>query len=185
VTPWAQATVCSAVERGENWEDLERGRYRDAERWLAEAEAQLEHHDTFATVSCIRALGVGIAYFTGDALGAGRSWKRPGQRSRGALPASRGGRCINDCDYGRYTTVRADERDHWRFTWHMCSLSAKVWPRPAPESGVSCDPLTTNFRCPSSCDTVRATRSRSQACDHVCSVRRCVPANDRQTSHAI
>jgi hypothetical protein len=85
VTPWAQATVCSAVERRENWEDLERGRYRDAERWLAEAEAQLEHHDTFATVSCIRALGVGIAYFTGDALGAGRSWTASGQRSRGAL----------------------------------------------------------------------------------------------------
>jgi DNA-binding CsgD family transcriptional regulator len=46
---------------------MERGRYRDAERWLAEAEAQLEHHDTFATVSCIHALQVGIAYFTGDA----------------------------------------------------------------------------------------------------------------------
>ena len=38
---------------------MERGRYRDAERWLAEAEAQLEHHDTFATVSCIRALKSG------------------------------------------------------------------------------------------------------------------------------
>jgi DNA-binding CsgD family transcriptional regulator len=49
---------------------MERGRYRDAERWLTEAEAQLEHHDTFATVSCIRALGVGIAYFKGDAAGA-------------------------------------------------------------------------------------------------------------------
>jgi DNA-binding CsgD family transcriptional regulator len=45
---------------------MERGRYRDAEQWLVEAEAQLEHHDTFATVSCILALGVGIAYFTGD-----------------------------------------------------------------------------------------------------------------------
>ena len=45
---------------------VERGRYRDAQRWLTEAETQLEHHDTFATVSCIRALGVGIAYFTGD-----------------------------------------------------------------------------------------------------------------------
>jgi DNA-binding CsgD family transcriptional regulator len=45
---------------------MERGRYRDAQRWLAEAEVQLEHHDTFATVCCIRALRVGIAYFTGD-----------------------------------------------------------------------------------------------------------------------
>jgi DNA-binding CsgD family transcriptional regulator len=49
---------------------VERGRYRDAQRWLAEAEAQLEHHDTFATVSCVRALQVGIAYFTGDGAGA-------------------------------------------------------------------------------------------------------------------
>ncbi|MBV9747679.1 MAG: helix-turn-helix transcriptional regulator [Acetobacteraceae bacterium] len=42
------------------------GRYRDAERWLAEAEVQLEHHDTFDTVTLIRALEVGIACFTGD-----------------------------------------------------------------------------------------------------------------------
>jgi DNA-binding CsgD family transcriptional regulator/tetratricopeptide (TPR) repeat protein len=49
---------------------IEQGRYRDAARWLSEAETQLEYHDTFATVSCIRALGVGVAYFTGDAAGA-------------------------------------------------------------------------------------------------------------------
>jgi DNA-binding CsgD family transcriptional regulator len=49
---------------------MERGCYRDAGRWLAEAETQLEYHDTFATVSCIRALGVGIAYFRGDTAGA-------------------------------------------------------------------------------------------------------------------
>ena len=46
------------------------GRYRDAERWLAEAEVQLEHHDTFDTVTLIRALEVGIACFTGDPAGA-------------------------------------------------------------------------------------------------------------------
>ncbi|MFZ0974961.1 MAG: helix-turn-helix transcriptional regulator [Solirubrobacteraceae bacterium] len=42
------------------------GRYRDAERWLAEAEVQLEHHDTFDTITSIRALEAGIACFTGD-----------------------------------------------------------------------------------------------------------------------
>ena len=42
------------------------GRYRDAERWLAEAEVQLEHHDTFDIVTAIRALEVGIACFTRD-----------------------------------------------------------------------------------------------------------------------
>jgi DNA-binding CsgD family transcriptional regulator len=42
------------------------GRYRAAERWLAEAEVQLEHHDTFDTITAIRGLEVGIASFTGD-----------------------------------------------------------------------------------------------------------------------
>ncbi len=49
---------------------VERARYRDAQRWLAEAEAHLERHDNFATVSCIGALRVGIAYFMGDGAGA-------------------------------------------------------------------------------------------------------------------
>jgi DNA-binding NarL/FixJ family response regulator len=42
------------------------GRYRDAERWLAEAEVQLEQHDTFDSITSIRALEAGIACFTGD-----------------------------------------------------------------------------------------------------------------------
>jgi DNA-binding NarL/FixJ family response regulator len=60
------------------------GRYRDAERWLAEAEVQLERHDTFDTVTLIRALEVGIACFTEDpaaARGALASMrKRAGER---------------------------------------------------------------------------------------------------------
>ena len=46
--------------------DFHGGRYRDAERWLAEAEVQLEHHDTFDTITAIRGLEAGIACFTGD-----------------------------------------------------------------------------------------------------------------------
>ncbi len=46
--------------------DFQAGRYRDAERWLAEAEVQLEHHDTFDTITAIRGLEAGIACFTGD-----------------------------------------------------------------------------------------------------------------------
>jgi DNA-binding NarL/FixJ family response regulator len=42
------------------------GRYRDAERWLGEAEVQLEHHDTFDTITSIRALETGIACLTRD-----------------------------------------------------------------------------------------------------------------------
>jgi DNA-binding CsgD family transcriptional regulator len=49
---------------------VERGRYRDAQRWLAEAEAEVQHHDTFNTVFCVRALQVGIGYATGDLVGA-------------------------------------------------------------------------------------------------------------------
>jgi DNA-binding NarL/FixJ family response regulator len=43
-----------------------RGRYRDAERWLAEAEGHFERQDPFGTVFSVRALEVGIALFTGD-----------------------------------------------------------------------------------------------------------------------
>jgi DNA-binding CsgD family transcriptional regulator len=45
---------------------MERGRYRDADRWLAEAEAYFQHHDAFDVICWIRTLQVGIAYFTGD-----------------------------------------------------------------------------------------------------------------------
>jgi DNA-binding CsgD family transcriptional regulator len=43
-----------------------RARYRDAERWLAEAEGHFEHQDAFGTTFSVRALEVGIGMFTGD-----------------------------------------------------------------------------------------------------------------------
>jgi DNA-binding NarL/FixJ family response regulator len=46
--------------------DLHAGRYRDSARWLVESETQFEHHDTFDTLTTIRALQVGLACFTGD-----------------------------------------------------------------------------------------------------------------------
>lgn len=46
--------------------ETERGRYRDADRWFVEAETQLEHQDTYDTISLLRAMQVGIGYFTGD-----------------------------------------------------------------------------------------------------------------------
>jgi hypothetical protein len=67
-----------AAVRGENHEaaglaartlgalDLHRGRYRDAERWLDEAEFRLEEHDSLGGASCVYALQVGVACFTGD-----------------------------------------------------------------------------------------------------------------------
>jgi hypothetical protein len=42
------------------------GRYRDAARWLTEAELNFEHQDTFGSLLHIRVLQLGIAYFTGD-----------------------------------------------------------------------------------------------------------------------
>ena len=41
--------------------EMTRGRYREAERWLAEADAQFERQDAFGNVLSIRALRVGIA----------------------------------------------------------------------------------------------------------------------------
>ena len=46
--------------------DLHGGRYRDAERWFAEAELQLEDHDSLGGLVCVYALQVGVACFTGD-----------------------------------------------------------------------------------------------------------------------
>ena len=46
--------------------EIHRGRYRDAERWLAEAEAQFERHDVFDVTCWVHALQVEIAYFSGD-----------------------------------------------------------------------------------------------------------------------
>jgi DNA-binding CsgD family transcriptional regulator len=46
--------------------DMARGRYRDARRWLAEADGHFEEQDAFGTVFSLRALDVGVAFFTGD-----------------------------------------------------------------------------------------------------------------------
>ena len=43
-----------------------RGRYRDAERWVAEADGHFTRQDAFATALSVRALAVGIGLFTGD-----------------------------------------------------------------------------------------------------------------------
>jgi DNA-binding CsgD family transcriptional regulator len=42
------------------------GKYRDAARWLAEAELQFEHRDTFGALMIARAFQVGVACSTGD-----------------------------------------------------------------------------------------------------------------------
>jgi DNA-binding NarL/FixJ family response regulator len=46
--------------------EIQGGRYRAADRWLAEAEAQFERHDAFDVTCWLRALQVEIAYFSGD-----------------------------------------------------------------------------------------------------------------------
>jgi DNA-binding CsgD family transcriptional regulator/type II secretory pathway predicted ATPase ExeA len=45
---------------------FQRGRYRDAARWLAEAQVHFEHHDPFSTIIDVRVLEVGVACFAGD-----------------------------------------------------------------------------------------------------------------------
>ena len=53
--------------------EFTRGRYRSAARWLDEAELQLEHRDTFGTMTVVNAFRVGIAAAAGDADGA-QAW---------------------------------------------------------------------------------------------------------------
>jgi DNA-binding CsgD family transcriptional regulator len=45
---------------------MARGRYRDAERWVAEADGHFDVQDALGSVFSLRALDVGIALFTGD-----------------------------------------------------------------------------------------------------------------------
>ncbi|HEY1714533.1 MAG TPA: LuxR C-terminal-related transcriptional regulator [Solirubrobacteraceae bacterium] len=45
---------------------IARGRYRDAERWMAEADGHFAVQDAFGTAFSVRALEVGIGLFTGD-----------------------------------------------------------------------------------------------------------------------
>jgi DNA-binding CsgD family transcriptional regulator len=66
--------------------EVERGRYRTARRWLAEAEAQLESHDTIDTIFCIRALEVRLSCAAGDIAGAQAALERVRAMSAGSGP---------------------------------------------------------------------------------------------------
>jgi DNA-binding CsgD family transcriptional regulator len=52
------------------------GRYEEAGRWLAEAEAQLERGDAMGMLAVVRAVQVGVAYSTGDEVGATAALER-------------------------------------------------------------------------------------------------------------
>jgi DNA-binding NarL/FixJ family response regulator len=96
---YMRATVQEAVRGGDHEAaglaartlgalDLQRGRYRDAERWLAEAELQLDHHDVLGGASCVHALQVGVACLMGDPMGAQAALERMRARvaERGQRP---------------------------------------------------------------------------------------------------
>jgi DNA-binding NarL/FixJ family response regulator len=53
-----------------------RGRYRDAARWLAEAQVHTGHHDPLNSMVAIESLAVGVAAFAGDYDGAGAALER-------------------------------------------------------------------------------------------------------------
>ena len=64
------------------------GRYRDAARWYQEAELHFELQDTFGTLIHVRALRVGIDYFTGDLAGTTASLERLHETLAGREPLS-------------------------------------------------------------------------------------------------
>jgi hypothetical protein len=53
-----------------------RGRFRDAERWLAEAELHFERDDAFLTITEVLVCAVGTAYHLGQAEGAASALER-------------------------------------------------------------------------------------------------------------
>ena len=64
------------------------GRYRDAARWYEEAELHFEAQDTFGTLIHVRALRVGVDYFTGDLDGMAASLERLSATLDGREPLS-------------------------------------------------------------------------------------------------
>jgi DNA-binding NarL/FixJ family response regulator len=64
------------------------GRYRDAARWYEEAELHFERQDTFGTLVHVRALRVGIDYFTDDHDGVAASLERLHATLEGGAPVS-------------------------------------------------------------------------------------------------
>ena len=64
------------------------GRYRDAARWIAEAEVHFEQHDTFGLLLVGWAYQVGIARFTGDGDGVARALARCEEALKEHGPAS-------------------------------------------------------------------------------------------------
>jgi len=62
------------------------GRYRDAARWLAEAEVHLDRRDAFGTTVNVRALEVGIAVATRDLDGADAALERMRQAVAARAP---------------------------------------------------------------------------------------------------
>jgi DNA-binding CsgD family transcriptional regulator len=63
-----------------------RGRFRDATRWLAEAERQFEREDAFGTIFDVLVLQVATAYCTGDADEAGALLERLREESAATQP---------------------------------------------------------------------------------------------------
>jgi DNA-binding NarL/FixJ family response regulator len=64
------------------------GRYRDAGRWFAEAELHFEQEDTFGTLIHVRALRVGVDFFTGDLPAAAATLERLHAALAGREPLS-------------------------------------------------------------------------------------------------
>ena len=61
-----------------------KGRYRDMARWLAESEMRLERNDALGTLVIVRALQVGLAFFTGEHSGAAAALERTTHLARRA-----------------------------------------------------------------------------------------------------
>jgi DNA-binding CsgD family transcriptional regulator/type II secretory pathway predicted ATPase ExeA len=96
-----------------------RGAYRDAARWLAEAEVHLQIQDSFGVLVNARAIAVGIAYFTRDleagAIAAERleaavDGREPIPTQRVQLARGRGwaARMRSDAEAGRWLLAAAE-----------------------------------------------------------------------------
>ena len=94
-----------------------RGRFRDAGRWLAEAELHFARDDAFGTIADVLALKVGTAYFTGDAERAERTLRRPStspasRTTKAAAASHRPAPAPSSCRDRDAGTARP--RRHWR-----------------------------------------------------------------------
>jgi DNA-binding NarL/FixJ family response regulator len=146
------------------------GRFRDAARWLTEAELHFEHQDTFGSVLNIRVLELGIEYFTGnlpavavalDAVHEALAGREPLPNQRLYVERAEGwAACARSRTAGANRLIRAARRDT-EGAAHLAALVYEALRAGAPAITVAKDLRQLAPRCDASLVTAYAAHAEA------------------------